>query len=66
MQNKQLDLFHFDDLCADLASEIERGGARNFAMEFESRYPQHYQELKIQMNRNHKQVPVLFKNVNSV
>ena len=66
MQNKQLELFHFDDLCADLASEIERGGARNFVMEFESRYPQHYQELKIQMNRNHKQVPVLFKNVNSM
>jgi hypothetical protein len=59
--DKQLDLFHFDDLCADLACEIERGGARNFAMEFEQRYPQHYQELKVQMNRDHKQIPVLLK-----
>jgi len=58
---RQLDLFHFDDLCADLACEIERGGARNFAMEFEQRYPQHYTELKVQMTREHKQVPVLLK-----
>lgn len=29
--------------------------------EFESRYPKHYHELKVQMNREHKQIPVLLK-----
>jgi len=58
---KELQQFHFDDLCADLASEIERGGARHFLVEFHSRYPDHYQELKTQINRDHKQIPALLK-----
>jgi hypothetical protein len=64
--DKQLELFHFDDLCADLAAEIQRGGARHFAMEFHSRYPDLYHEMKIQMNRDMKQVPALCKNVDPV
>lgn len=59
--NEQLNLFHFDDLCADLAYEIESKGARYMLSEFESRYPKHYHELKVQMNREHKQVAVLLK-----
>jgi len=57
--NEQLKLFHFDDLCADLAYEIESKGARYMLSEFEMRYPKHYHELKVQMNREHKQVAVL-------
>jgi hypothetical protein len=63
---KQLELFHFDDLCADLAAEIQRAGARHFALEFQSRYPDLYHELKIQMNRDMKQVPALCKNADPV
>lgn len=61
MTDKQLDLFHFDDLMADVASEITHKGARNFLMEFHSRYPDLYHELKTQINRDHKQIPVLLK-----
>jgi len=59
--DKQMDLFHFDDLMADMSSEIVNRGARNFLMEFQARYPDLYQELKAQMNRDHKQVAVLLK-----
>jgi len=59
--NKQMDLFHFDDLMSDMASEITHGGARNFLMEFQTRYPDLYGELKTQINRDHKQVAVLLK-----
>lgn len=59
--NKQMDLFHFDDLMADMSSEIVKGGARNFLMEFQKRYPDLYQEMKVQMNRDHKQIAVLLK-----
>ena len=59
--NKQMDLFHFDDLMADMSSEIVKGGARNFLMEFQARYPDLYQELKVQINRDHKQIPALLK-----
>jgi len=64
--NKQLGLFHFDDLMADMASEITNKGARNFLMEFHTRYPDLYQEMKTQINRDHQQVPALLKNANSV
>jgi len=59
---EQLKLFHFDDLCADLAYEIESKGARYMLSEFELRYPKHYHELKVQMNREQKQVAVLLVN----
>lgn len=59
MSNEQLKPFHFDDFCADLAFEIESKGARYVLMEFESRFPQHYHELKVQMQREHRQIPVL-------
>lgn len=58
-----LEQYHFDDLCADLASAIEQKGGRLMAMEFEMRYPQHYQELKLQMQRleNTSKVAALLK-----
>lgn len=63
---KELQSFHFDDLCADLACEMERGGTRHLLMEFHSRYPEHYQELKAQITRDHKQIPALLKDANPV
>lgn len=66
MTDKQLDLFHFDDLMADMASEITNKGARNFLMEFHTRYPDLYQEMKTQINRDHQQTPALFKSTGEV
>lgn len=60
-QEKLLELCHQDDLMADLASAIESRGARVVLAEFEVNYPQHYHELRVQMNRKHIQIPALFK-----
>ena len=60
-KNNQMDLFHFDDLMADVASENIHHGARKFLMEFHTRYPDLYEELKTQINRDHRQTPALLK-----
>lgn len=58
---QELQQFHFDDLCADLAMELTNNGARRFLMEFHQRYPLLYHEIRAQILRNNRQVPVLLK-----
>jgi hypothetical protein len=49
--NDNLDQIHMDDLKADLASAIERYGARALLLQFRESFPNHYNELLIQINR---------------
>lgn len=58
----ELDTLHYDDLMADLAMNIQQYGARRVLQDFEQRYPELMQELRVQfMRRDSKQIAALLK-----
>lgn len=61
MENN-LDTAHFVDLCSDLAQHIESKGARLVLLEFSRNYPDHYNQLVMQINRGMRQEAALLKN----
>lgn len=63
----EMEQIHYNDLMADLASAIESYGARKILGDFKDNYPNHYNEMFVQMNRevSLNKVPVLLMKRNA-
>lgn len=48
---KELEELQYMDTFADLASAMERVGARRFLADFRSNYPYHFKEIQDQIHR---------------
>lgn len=59
--SKELEELQYMDLLSDISSAIEHFGARKVLLDFKQAFPNHYNEMFVQMTRSIgvKQIPVL-------
>ena len=50
-----MEQIQYNDVMADLASIMEQVGARRFLSDFQSNYPKHFEEVKVQIDRTDQQ-----------
>lgn len=50
----EMQQIEYNDVLTDLASTIEQNGCRKFLLDFQHNYPQHFQEILVQIHRLEK------------